>query len=60
MTVVRAGHQKLFDGGKVMPMMSGASTGPASAGGQGAGREAAGSEGDEHEKTGGETDGSEG
>ncbi len=22
MTVVRAGHQKLFDGGKVMPMMS--------------------------------------
>jgi len=30
MTVVRAGHQKLFDGGKVMPMMSGAPPAPAS------------------------------
>jgi len=27
MTVVRAGHQKLFDGGKVFPMTSGAAPG---------------------------------
>ena len=60
MTVVRAGHQKLFDGGKVLPMMSGATAGPAKGQGQGPARDAGGSKGDEHEGTGGETAGSEG
>jgi membrane fusion protein (multidrug efflux system) len=32
MTVVRAGHQKLFDGGKVLPITGQGSAGPASTG----------------------------
>jgi hypothetical protein len=33
MIVVRAGHQKLFDGGKVLPMMSQGGANPAGASG---------------------------
>lgn len=37
MTVVRAGHQKLFDGGKVLPIAGQGNAGPAGAGKEGSG-----------------------